>query len=532
MNWNIGSTAILTVAFFGAVAEMKPTVVWAQAAESMAVSSTIATSLQSAADQGPQALLQRLGDILSSNPDIAQSPAKSAELARSASLLVHQFQGENVPVYRDIAAKVIAAAPVEMRPEISRAVAEAVRQAAAADPDLRRPLVGDIETLTAQARRENAEVKPSRGFDIGSFTIYPEAQVSSYFDDNIFATKTAPKTDFITVVSPQIYVGSNWDRHSLNFQAHTDFTRYSSHLREDSTDYWTSSEGVYDVNDATQAFAGALYGRWHEDRASPDNENGLSPTQYDEVRGYGGVSHQFGDLSVKVGGTWQQLIFDDTPTASGIILNGDRDRTHVTAGIRTSYHLNDVFEPYLDTSYDARNYRLSMDTNGFRRDSNGYRLMAGTNVRVAGTLIGEVFGGYIRQDYRSPALEDVMVPGFGGNLRWAARPDVLVTGWTDRSVQETTLFGASSYVYTSSGTTVDYNLTSNIVLTLRGAYANSTFVGSGRIDNDYEGGFGARYNFTDTLYVASDYRYQRRFSTTNFAEFDRQQIFVRAGVGF
>ena len=494
--------------------------------------STLDSGLRVAADEGPQALLKQVGDVLAANPDIARSPESAGRLARSASMLVHEFQGENVPVYREIAAKIIAAAPEDVRAGVSRAVAEAVREVAKADPELRKPLVGDMEALTELGQRENADVKPSRGVDVGSFTLYPEVQVSSFHDDNIFATKTARKTDFVTVVSPQLYMGSNWEKHSLNFQAHTDITRYASHLREDSTDYWASSEGTYDVTDTTKAFGGALYGRWHEDRASPDNENGLQPTLYDEVRGYGGMSHQFGDWTVKMGGTWQQLIFEDTPTATGIILNGDRDRSHVTAGIRNTYHLNDVFEPYVDTSYDQRTYRLNVDTNGFRRDSNGYRLTAGTDIHLAGTLVGEVYGGYMRQDYRDPALEDVAVPGYGGNLRWAVLTDLLLSAWTDRSIQETTLYGASSYVYTSSGTTLDYSLTQSLVLTLRGAYANSTFSGSGRLDNDYEAGFGLRYNFTDTLYVASDYRYQRRFSTASFAEFDRQQIFIRVGAAY
>ena len=72
--------------------------------------------------------------------------------------------------------------------------------------------------------------------------------------------------------------------------------------------------------------------------------------------------------------------------------NGYRDRDPLTAGVRTSYKLNYVFTPFVNGSFDGRNYRLSRDDNGFDRDSTGYKLTAGTQFRVAGVIDGEVYG--------------------------------------------------------------------------------------------------------------------------------------------
>lgn len=497
------------------------------------VSPEMSRTLEQAAISGPRALLQALDLILQRNPALAATPAAAAALARAATLPIRNFEGANVPIYREVAARIIAAAPAAARAEVSRTVAEQVRQVALTDPMVREPLAGDVEALTRQARREAAQATPSRGFPVDSFTLYPEMQVSEYYDNNIFATKTNERNDFVTVLSPQIYVGSNWKKDSLNFQAHTDVTRYDEHTSEDSTDYWFSSEGQYDLTDTTNAFGGALYGQWHEDRESPDEVvGGLKPTVYHELRGYGGVSHRIGAATVKVGGTWERLTFNDTPIAGGTFFNGDRDRNDVTAGVRTSYRLNAIFEPYLDASYDGRTYRLATDQFGYHRDSKGYRLLAGTNVALSGVLVGEVYGGYLRQNYDDPALTDVSVPGFGGNVRWTVTDNVLFSAWADRSIQETTIIGASSYVYSGVGATLDYNITKALVFTVRGAFGRSAFQGVTRADNDYDTGFSVRYNFIDNLYLATDYRFQRRISNSSAFDYARHQVFVRAGVNF
>ncbi len=497
------------------------------------LSPEVGQSLLQAANAGPRALLQSLDQILARNPALAATPESAAALTRAATLPIRNFRGSNVPVYREVAAKIIAAAPAASRADVSRAVAEQVRLVAARDPMIREPMVGDIEALTRQARREAAQATPSRGVDLGPFTLYPELQVAEFYDNNIFATKTNERNDFVTVISPQIYLGSNWSGSSLNFQAHTDVTRYDQHTSEDSTDYWFSSEGQYDLSDSTNVFGGALYGQWHEDRELPDEViGGLKPTIYHELRGYGGVSHKIGATTVKAGGTWERLIFDDTPIAGGTFLNGDRDRDHITAGVRTSYRLDPTFEPYIDASFDNRDYKLSLDQFGFHRDSQGYRLFAGTTVNVSKVVAGEVYGGYMRQNYDDAALSDVSVPGFGGNVRWAITGNLLFSAWVDRSIQETTIVGASSYVYTGTGATLDYDITKALVFTLRGAFGRSTFQGVTRADNDYDTGFGVRYNFTDNLYVATDYRFQRRISNASAFDYSRHQVFVRAGVNF
>ena len=496
------------------------------------VSSEMTTSLARAAESGPQALLARLDEILKANPALAADPQTAADLGRAAALPVGTFKGANLPVYRDILSHIVAAAPTAARPDVTRAAAEAIRKVAATDAMVRTPLAGDIESLVAEARRQAQMPEATRGVRLGDFIVYPEAQLSEFYDNNIFATKTGEVNDYVTVLSPQIYVASDWSKHMLNFQAHTDVTRYKTHHTEDSTDYWFSTEGRYDFTNLTNAFGGLLYGNFHEDRDSPDDVNGIEPTIYTDKRAYAGVSHTIGKVTVRVGGTADRLQFQDTLTSTGPITNGDRDRDHLTSGVRTSYKLNDVFTPFVDGSFDGRNYRLSRDDNGFDRDSTGYKLTAGTQFRVAGVIDGEVYGGYLRQNYDDPVLPNVSTPAFGGNVRWRFIPSTLFIGWFDRSVEETTLIDASSYVFSGGGASIEHDITSALLLTVRGGISKSDFQGIDRIDDEYDSSIGLRYKFADHFYVAGDYRFTRRISNVSTADYARHQVFVRAGVQY
>ncbi len=283
--------------------------------------------------------------------------------------------------------------------------------------------------------------------------LYSEAQLAEYYDDNIFATENDKTSDYATVFSPHVFLVSDWQKHALSLQAHVDKTWYKDHTNENSTDYWVSGEGRIDAASDLQFFGGASYGRFHEDRASPDDANGFEPTLYQELKLYGSAWKRVGPHRFRGGATWERTTFDDTLTSTGTINNADRNRNHVTEGVADFYQLNDTFTPFVELGLDQRQYDTSRDDAGFDRDSHGYRTKVGTEFKVPGKVDGRVYVGYMRQNYEDAALPSISKPDFGGNFRWRFIPSTLLSGWVSRSIEETTLSGASGYVLTGGGAT-------------------------------------------------------------------------------
>jgi len=496
------------------------------------VTPAIVDSLNKAADSGPRALIARLETVLAENPELAASAESAGALARAASLPVSGFLGANVPVYRDIAARIINAAPEAARPAVSRAVVVEVRRAAAADPTVREPLVGDVNALLAEARALAGRVSQRRGIALGSFILYPEAQLTGYYDDNIFATKTSRVDDYVTVFGPHVFLVSNWEQHRLEFEAHTDIVRFAENERENTEDFWFAGEGRYDISKATNLFGGLLFGRFHEDRESPEDVNGLEPTVYSEARAFAGASHTVGDFTGRFGATWERSRFDDTPTSTFTINNSDRDREHITVGGRLTYRIDDTYRAYGDATGDLRNYRTTVDDNGFDRDSDGFKAVVGAQFIRRGVADGGAYVGFMRQSYDDAALERISAAAFGANVRWRFLPSTVVSAWADRTIEDTTLFGSPGYIYTSTGLTLEHDVTSRLRAVARASYALSDFSGVARSDDEYDTSAGLRFDVTGNVYLAGDYRYQKRISSISVTDYKRHQVFLRLGANF
>ena len=335
------------------------------------------------------------------------------------------FVGAKVPVYRDIVVAISRAAPAARRDAIAAAAARAVARVAANDPQLSRPATQELQQRIEAAKSGPPAITPAptaQGVKLGTMVLYSEAQLAEYYDDNIFATENDKTSDYATVFSPHVFLVSDWQKHALSLQAHVDKTWYKDHTNENSTDYWVSGEGRIDAASDLQFFGGASYGRFHEDRASPDDANGFEPTLYQELKLYGSAWKRVGPHRFRGGATWERTTFDDTLTSTGTINNADRNRNHVTEGVADFYQLNDTFTPFVELGLDQRQYDASTDDAGFDRDSHGYRTKVGTEFKVPGNVDGRVYVGYMHQNYEDAALPSISKPDFGGNFRWRFIP--------------------------------------------------------------------------------------------------------------
>ena len=373
---------------------------------------------------------------------------------------------------------------------------------------------------------------PQYGFDAGPFRIYPSADFALAFDDNVFATTTNRRSDLLGVLALAVVAESAGPSHAAVIQAHVDMSRYRDFTTENAVDFWFSAEGSYNFSLATRVFGGMLIKRDHEERDSPDAAFGFEPTKYWERRAYAGISHKAGPWLFRAGTTFHHYEFLDVDSTSGIINNSDRSRAQIENGVRVAYDLTRQWQIYVQGTHDLRRYDITVDDNGFRRNSNGFRIGLGTHFHAGPELEGDFFAGYMRQDYADGRFSNVSTPALAGNVRWQPFSGTLLSIWFDRSIEETTLFGSSSYVTTAVGGRVEQTIASGLTVTGRLGYVRSNFQDITRVDHDWEASIGARYAFVENFYVGADYRFQRRRSTTAAAEYDRNQVFVRLGAQY
>ena len=179
-------------------------------------------------------------------------------------------------------------------------------------------------------------------------------------EDNIFSTRNDKESDQVTILSPSIAYGKSIGSFDLTAQAGAELGWYKSNSAEDYQDYSASLELSRKLVADGKVYAGIRFGRDHEERQSPDDENGFEPTLFSQPKAYAGYRSRTGRWRTTLVGTIQTLNFDDAESVGGRINNDDRDRDLVEIGLRLAKKTTDEIELFGQLTYDVRDYRPSM----------------------------------------------------------------------------------------------------------------------------------------------------------------------------
>lgn len=367
------------------------------------------------------------------------------------------------------------------------------------------------ETVTT---RERPELDPL-GMRAGAYLIYPALTLAGEHDDNIFATNTDEKSDFITHIRPELGINSNWGRHALNFDAAADIARYNDYSDENYDDYHARVDGRLDIQQQNNLTAKAGYANEHVPRSSPNSENGTEPTTYDVGSLSAAYRHRLNRLTFRVGGVFDNFDYDNVKNSAGMTINNqDQNRDVVSYLAQVNYELMPAYSAFLRTRYKDVKYDQKFDDNGLQRSSDGYQVDLGTELFLSGVMFGEVYLGYVDRNYDDPSLNDIDKVTGGAELTWLPTGLTTVIFTVDRDIAETIVDNASGILETEAGVRVDHELLRNLLLNARLAALDEDFEGTSRNDDYVKIGLGAKYLMNRHLYLTMDYDYRDRNSNT------------------
>lgn len=387
------------------------------------------------------------------------------------------------------------------------------------------PEPGERDTVTSRPRPEYDPL----GVRLGGFFLYPKAELSEAYRDNIYYSDGNEESDFITVLSPSLLLKSNWNNHALNFFAGADIGRYIDNSDENYEDFRAGFDGRVDIDRSANVTGGFQFAEKHESRSSPDSPSSAAePATYAEYGPQVAITKRFNRLSMRLGGDLAVLDFDDVTANNGSILNqDDRDRMETEGSFRLGYEIMPQYEAFVRTAVNDRDYDDSVDDNNVNRDSQGWEVMGGVALDLGGVTYGNVFVGYMSQDFDDPTLQSVNGIGFGGDITW--NPTQLTTAKfaIARTVEETTLSGAAGALSTQFRAGVDHELLRNVILSANAEYENNDYEGISRDDDIISVGGGGDYLLNRHVRLRLNYTYQTRDSSVSGADYDTNTIFLR-----
>ena len=358
----------------------------------------------------------------------------------------------------------------------------------------------DDEAASVETATEEQPSEP--GYSTDDFHIQPEIQLTTYYDDNIYATDRAEVSDFITILSPVLKIHSHWDRHSLKFETGANIGRYLDNTTENYDDYWFEASGTYEIGSNTMLFGDAGYYRKHEGRDNKDSvQSAEEPTTYDvQSLGLGG-RHRLGQTVIRLVLGYEKLDYDNV----GNLYNDDRDRIHNALGLRVTREIDNRTRVYVQGLFNERDYDLV--TNDVNRDSSGYSAVAGVIRSLGEKGRVEGYAGVLSQDYDDASFETVTTADFGLKLQWYPAESWKVTGNLNRSLRETTDEGASGYLLTKLDLQVEKSLSSKLTGYAAYTYGYYDYQGIARKDDYNAVTLGANYQLSRDVLINGSYSY-------------------------
>lgn len=367
-------------------------------------------------------------------------------------------------------------------------------------------------------RRSAAEEDPyaALGFRLGSVVLKPSLTNGVGYDTNPQRTTgSARKGSPFSRHEGEVEIQSDWNVHELKGKLRGGYSSYFRNHEASRPD----GEGNLDLRlDASRDTRILLESRFKLDTQRPGSPDLNAPVvgrplvyQYG---GSAGVSHDFNRLQMTLRGSIDRSDYEDATLVNGATLSqADRNQTQYGLRLRASYEVTPGFKPFVQGEIDTRQFDQAVDSNGFRRSSDGATGRIGTTFEISRQLSGEISGGYQNRKYDDSRLRNLR--GFVGDaaILWSPTPLTTVTLRGTSELGDTTIAGSSGTRAHRATLEIAHALRRNLIVTGIGVFSRTVYEGPNPREDYSSLGARIEYKLTRTFSVRASFTHERLNST-------------------
>jgi hypothetical protein len=354
----------------------------------------------------------------------------------------------------------------------------------------------------------------------GSFLIKSAVELSAGYDTNP-GRLPEPKGLPFWVVAPEFLAVSDWERHALVADLRGSFTGYGGSLpaivdggispaptNVNRPDFTGHIDGRLDVTEDTRITGQVRLRLSTDNPGSPNIQAGLAKYPiFTTLGGTVGIDQSFNRLQVSAGGTIDRTVYTDSLLTDGTSTTNDDRNFNQFGGVgRISYDLLPGLKPFVEGEGDTRVHDLTLDRNGYARDSTGGYGKAGTSFEFSRLLTGEIAVGYAARNYADPRLDRLQGLLTSSSLTWTATPLTTAKFISNTSIDETTLPGVSGVLTHTYTVEVDHDFRRWLTAIGKFTYGTFDYQGDGRSDKTYSLEGDVIYKMSRNLWVKATLR--------------------------
>lgn len=368
-------------------------------------------------------------------------------------------------------------------------------------------------TLPGQPANPYQQLGP--GYAIDNVIWYPSVTGATFFDDNVFASNRNRQGDWAGVVRPELaWRSNNWANMEAVGSYFVEKRWYDKFNSEDQLNGGAAVGATIRPGENTQVVTRMQYLHAHEDRGTSDSINATfnKPLQYNQLEAAFAINQRYDRFWTSVGGAAAFVHFDNGTLAGTVIPQDYRNGAISSIPIRVGYVVAPLTSVFIEGAANHRNFRIDSF------DSTGYRLVGGALFEPGpGSRIrGEIFGGYMNQDYNGIGFKTVSTFTYGSSLAFLVRPDLTAVLEGRRDAREASLSAGQFAGTPGDGVSViesvvsgrmDWSITPNLVVGAGVAYLQDEYLTANRTDEAWSPLASLKYFVNQRLTVGFDYRY-------------------------
>jgi hypothetical protein len=365
------------------------------------------------------------------------------------------------------------------------------------------------------------------GVRVGAFTVFSAVELTGGYDTNPART-TNGDGSAVFIVSPELKVRSNWQRHELTADLRGSYTAYESFSSLNRPEADANVKGRIDVTERTRVNLESRFRLGTDNPGSPDLQTGLAKLPINTtIGGTAGVTQRFNRLEVSLNGSVDRTVYEDSKFTDGTTASNDaRNYNRYSTQWRAGYELTPGVKPFVEVGADTRVHDIAVDSSGFRRDSKGATGKVGSSFEFSRLLTGEAAIGYIVRDYEDPALQRLSGITYDASLIWTATGLTTVKLTATTRVDESTVAGVSGVFAREVAVQVDHAYRRWLIGTLKFARTLEDYEGSPREDERYALSAAISYMLSRTWHLKGEWRREWLRSNIPGAEFSADIFLV------
>ena len=351
--------------------------------------------------------------------------------------------------------------------------------------------------------------------------------MATVYDDNIEADDDRRNEDIFFSFSPSIRAQSLYARHSLGFGASGSAATALKNGSEDYFDWRVGADGRLDLSEQRKINAAIGYTQETEDDEAIDAEDNQDDVSVHLLDGSLSYNVSGNPIGFSIGSNVSRLDFEGSDF-------DDRDRTRLGVRASASYAFSDRLSIFAGPSYSYSTFDDEVADDGDGRDAQVISARIGAGYKASRTIRTSASVGYSYATFDDPDRrdDDSAIGSIG--LTWDAGAGTTLALLGTRTLGLTVVDDADTRTTTTGLATLSHRLDlgSRSAISSSLAYSISEISDLNRTDQNLTASLGYAYRLTDHVFFNAGYRFSRRDSENNEADYYRNLVSLGITVAY